>query len=160
MMQELNYIRWCDYYVRDIRLLEENRMGTDEQKALFEKYTDRVRAHQTNTDCLIFQNSFKRGSQNDVRSHRRITEYIENRGMCLDYGTDTSWQLVGNLLPVIISYRIILKLFACLFSENLLYFYEIGCIILNEINTGELVCAGWEEVTELRPYNLMRIMPP
>jgi hypothetical protein len=25
------------------------------------------------------------------------------------------------------------------FSENLLYFHKIGCIILNEINTGELV---------------------
>ena len=24
-------------------------------------------------------------------------------------------------------------------SENLLYFHKIGCIILNEINTGELV---------------------
>ena len=27
---------------------------TDEQKELFEKYTDCVREHQTNTDCLIF----------------------------------------------------------------------------------------------------------
>ena len=34
---------------------------TDEQKALFEKYTDCVREHQTITDCLIFQNSFKLG---------------------------------------------------------------------------------------------------
>jgi hypothetical protein len=25
------------------------------------------------------------------------------------------------------------------FSEKLLYFHKIGCIILNEINTGELV---------------------
>ena len=32
---------------------------TDEQKALFEKYADCVREHQTNTDCLIFQNGFK-----------------------------------------------------------------------------------------------------
>lgn len=32
---------------------------TDEQKELFEKYTDCVREHQTITDCLIFQNSFK-----------------------------------------------------------------------------------------------------
>ncbi len=31
---------------------------TDEQKELFEKYTDCVREHQTNTDCLIFQNEF------------------------------------------------------------------------------------------------------
>ena len=46
---------------------------TDEQKELFEKYTDCVREHQTNTDCvreyqtitdcLIFQNSFKLGAR-------------------------------------------------------------------------------------------------
>ena len=35
----------------------------DEQKELFEKYTDCVREHQTNTDCLIFQNSFKLGAR-------------------------------------------------------------------------------------------------
>ena len=32
---------------------------TDEQKTLFEEYTDCVREHQTITECLIFQNSFK-----------------------------------------------------------------------------------------------------
>lgn len=31
----------------------------DEQKDLFEKYSDCVREYQTITDCLIFQNSFK-----------------------------------------------------------------------------------------------------
>lgn len=36
---------------------------TDEQKALFEKYTDCVREHQTITECLIFQNSFKLGTR-------------------------------------------------------------------------------------------------
>ena len=36
---------------------------TDEQKALFEKYTDCVREHQTFTECLIFQNSFKLGAR-------------------------------------------------------------------------------------------------
>ena len=36
---------------------------TDEHKALFEKYTDCVREHQTITDCLIFQNSFKLGAR-------------------------------------------------------------------------------------------------
>lgn len=36
---------------------------TDEQKELFEKYTDCVREHQTITDCLIFQNSFKLGAR-------------------------------------------------------------------------------------------------
>lgn len=35
---------------------------TDEQKELFEKYTDCVREYQTITDCLIFQNSFKLGA--------------------------------------------------------------------------------------------------
>ena len=32
---------------------------TDEQKELFEKYTDCVREYQTITDCLLFQNSFQ-----------------------------------------------------------------------------------------------------
>ena len=36
---------------------------TDEQKELFEKYTDFVREYQTITDCLIFQNSFKLGAR-------------------------------------------------------------------------------------------------
>lgn len=36
---------------------------TDKQKALFEKYTDCVREHQTITECLIFQNSFKLGAR-------------------------------------------------------------------------------------------------
>lgn len=36
---------------------------TDEQKELFEKYTNCVREHQTNTDCLIFQNDFKLGAR-------------------------------------------------------------------------------------------------
>ena len=35
---------------------------TDEQKELFEKYTDCVRECQTITDSLIFQNSFKLGA--------------------------------------------------------------------------------------------------
>ena len=32
---------------------------TDEQKELFEQYSDCVQEHDTITDCLIFQNSFK-----------------------------------------------------------------------------------------------------
>ena len=36
---------------------------TDEQKELFEKYTDCVREYQTTTDCLIFRNSFKLGAR-------------------------------------------------------------------------------------------------
>lgn len=34
---------------------------TDEQKELFEKYTNCVREYQSNTDYLIFQNGFKLG---------------------------------------------------------------------------------------------------
>ena len=36
---------------------------TDEQKELFEKYTDCVQEYQTITDCLLFQNSFKLGAR-------------------------------------------------------------------------------------------------
>lgn len=36
---------------------------TGEQKELFEEYADCVREHQTITDCLIFQNSFKLGAR-------------------------------------------------------------------------------------------------
>lgn len=36
---------------------------TDEQKELFEKYTDCMRKHQTSTDCLVFQNGFKLGAR-------------------------------------------------------------------------------------------------
>lgn len=36
---------------------------TNEQKELFEKYTDCVRVHQTITDCMIFQNGFKLGAR-------------------------------------------------------------------------------------------------
>ena len=36
---------------------------SDEQKAVFEKYTDCIREFQTITDCLIFQNSFKLGAR-------------------------------------------------------------------------------------------------
>ena len=36
---------------------------TDEQKELFEKYTDCVRKNQVITDYLIFQNGFKLGAR-------------------------------------------------------------------------------------------------
>lgn len=36
---------------------------TDEQKELFEKYTDCVREYQTIADRLLFQNSFKLGAR-------------------------------------------------------------------------------------------------
>ena len=36
---------------------------TDDQKALFEKYTDCMREYQTITDFLIFQNGFKLGAR-------------------------------------------------------------------------------------------------
>ena len=36
---------------------------SNEQKALFEKYTDCIREYQTITDYLIFQNGFKLGAR-------------------------------------------------------------------------------------------------
>ena len=42
---------------------------TDEQKELFEKYTDCVREHQTNADCLIFQNGFRLGARMMLSEH-------------------------------------------------------------------------------------------
>ena len=44
---------------------EEKLIGTmtDEQKELFEQYSDCVQEHDTITDCLIFQNSFKLGAR-------------------------------------------------------------------------------------------------
>ena len=36
---------------------------TDEQKELFEKYTDCIGEYRTITDCLIFQNGFKLGAR-------------------------------------------------------------------------------------------------
>ena len=45
------------------KLLEFKATMTDEQKELFEKYSDCVREYQTITDCLIFQNSFKLGAR-------------------------------------------------------------------------------------------------
>ena len=43
---------------------------TDEQKELFEKYTDCVHEYQTITDCLLFRSSFKLGA-------RMIVEIME-----------------------------------------------------------------------------------
>ena len=43
--------------------LASERAMTDDQKELFEKYTDCVREYQAITDCLIFQNSFKLGAR-------------------------------------------------------------------------------------------------
>ena len=50
-----------------------------------------------------------------------------------DYGTDTSRQLVGKLLPVIniLSNHPKIKHFVS-FPENLLYFHEIGGIIFKQ----------------------------
>lgn len=36
---------------------------TNEQKEMFEKYTDCVREYQAITDCLIFQNGFNMGTR-------------------------------------------------------------------------------------------------
>jgi type I site-specific restriction-modification system R (restriction) subunit len=48
---------------------------TDEQKELFEKYTDCVREHQTNTDCLIFQNGFS--IMDDVVFEMELVKQVE-----------------------------------------------------------------------------------
>lgn len=55
---------------------------TDEQKELFEKYTDCVREYQTITDCLIFQNSFKLGARMMLEV---MEEYLNIQcwGLCL-----------------------------------------------------------------------------
>ena len=47
---------------------------TDEQKELFEKYTDCVHEFQTTTDCLIFENSFKLGA-------RMMAEVMEDKNI-------------------------------------------------------------------------------
>lgn len=36
---------------------------TDEQKELFSRYMDGVRAYQTMAECLLFQNSFRLGAR-------------------------------------------------------------------------------------------------
>ena len=58
----------CKEYKKLLELIGRNEEKlkatmTDEQKELFEKYTDCVREYQTITDCLIFQNSFKLGAR-------------------------------------------------------------------------------------------------
>ena len=58
----------CKEYKKLLELICRNKEKlkatmTDEQKELFEKYADCVREHQTNTDCLIFQNGFKLGAR-------------------------------------------------------------------------------------------------
>ena len=58
----------CKEYKEVLRLITRNEEKlqatmTDEQKELFEKYTDCTREFQTLTDCLIFQNGFKLGAR-------------------------------------------------------------------------------------------------
>ena len=55
-------------YKERIRLIswnEEKLLATmtDEQKDLFSRYQDCVREHQAIAECLLFQNSFRPGSQ-------------------------------------------------------------------------------------------------
>ena len=59
---------FCKEYKKLLELIcrnEEKRKATmtDEQKELFEKYTDCVREYQSITDCLLFQNSFGLGAR-------------------------------------------------------------------------------------------------
>ena len=58
----------CAEYKEALQLISRNEEKlqatmTDEQKELFEKYTDCVRENQVITDCLIFQNGFKLGAR-------------------------------------------------------------------------------------------------
>ena len=58
----------CKEYKELLHLINRNEEKlratmTDEQKELFEKYTDCVRENQVITDCLIFQNGFKLGAR-------------------------------------------------------------------------------------------------
>lgn len=58
----------CNEYNEVLRLITRNEERllatmTDEQKDLFSRYTDAVREHQTMTECLLFQNSFKLGAR-------------------------------------------------------------------------------------------------
>ena len=58
----------CKEYKEVVQLIFKNeeqlrKTMTDEQKGLFEKYTDCVRELQTINDCLLFQSSFKLGAR-------------------------------------------------------------------------------------------------
>ena len=58
----------CKEYIDALLLITENEEQllatmTDEQKDLFSRYMDAVREHQTMTECLLFQNSFKLGAK-------------------------------------------------------------------------------------------------
>ena len=52
---------------------------TDEQKELFEKYTNCVREYQTITDCLIFQNGFKLGARMMLEVMQENEIYLKKR---------------------------------------------------------------------------------
>ena len=58
----------CKEYKKLLELIYRNEEKlkatmTDEQKELFEKYTDCIGEYRTITDCLIFQNSFRLGAR-------------------------------------------------------------------------------------------------
>ena len=74
---------------------------TDEQKELFEKYSDCVREHQTNTDCLIFQNGFKLGA-------RMMLEVMEEElnivnGTCAPMGCKSLFNFYTTCVEVLSS---------------------------------------------------------
>ena len=52
---------------------------TDEQKELFEKYTNCVREYQNITDCLIFQNGFKLGARMMLEVMQENEIYLKKR---------------------------------------------------------------------------------
>ena len=54
-------IVWKDIYFYQNDVLYD--YLTDEQKALFSRYTDCVREFQSMAECLLFQNSFRLGAR-------------------------------------------------------------------------------------------------
>ena len=58
----------CKEYHETLKLISRNEEKllatmTDEQKALFSRYTDCVREFQSMAECLLFQNSFRLGAR-------------------------------------------------------------------------------------------------
>lgn len=59
---------FCKEYKKLLKLLCRNEEKlratmTDEQKKLFDQYTEQLREFQAAADCLLFQNSFKLGAR-------------------------------------------------------------------------------------------------
>lgn len=97
----------CKEYKKLLELIDRNEekfraTTTDEQKELFEKYTNCVREYQTINGLLAVPEQFQTGCQDDGRGHGRIT----NLKVRLDI---TSKEVVSSLLTcALVAYRIII----------------------------------------------------